>query len=359
MTLLDRYLVKKFLFVLFFACIAFSVVFIIVDLIEHLDRFLDSKAPVSRTVVYYLYYVPYILTLTLPVNLLLSCLFSLGSMTKYNELVAAMSSGISLFRIVLPILILSFFISVTSGLATETVLPEMNKNRLDIYEHEIRNLPRDKYGMQSKLSLQDSGGRQVSIEQYNSRQQKATTVNIIWRKENRITERWDAKTMQWDSTRQTWIMQDIVQRKFDPDREEVARLDTLRYRTRILPTDLVELDKKPEEMSYVELRDFVEQLHSLGANPRKWRVELNMKLAYPLTGFIIVLFGAPFASHKRRSGTTIGFAFALLISFVFFGVIQSGKALGYSGALQPWLAAWIANIIFFTGGLVMMVTAKR
>lgn len=360
MNILDRYLIKKFLFVLLFASLAFVAIFIVVDLIEHLDRFLDSKAPVSRTIVYYAYYVPYIVILTLPVNMLLSSLFSLGSMSKYNELVAAMSSGVSLFRIILPLLVLAFFISIVAGLLGETLVPEANRSRIDIYEHEIRNLPRQPLGIVTKVSVQDHDERQVSIDQYNIRTQRATKVNIVWREDNRIVERWDARNMTWDTTRTAWLMKNVTKRRFEGNSEKISRQDTVWLtQTRVSPESLVDLDRKPEEMTYFELKSFIDKINDLGTNPRKWLVDLYSKVAYPFASFIIVLFGAPMASQKRRSGYTVGFALALMISFAYFGFIQSGKALGYSGTLDPILAAWIANIIFGIGGLLVMIFNRR
>ena len=359
MRLLDRYLIQKFLFVLFFASMAFIVIFIVVDLIEHLDKFLDSKAPFSRTVVYYLYYIPSIITLTLPVNMLLSSLFALGTMAQHNELVACMSAGVSLYRLVWPLLLVALLISILSGIANETVVPQANRTRLDIYEHEIRDRPREQFGTRRELSLQDRGERQLSIDYYNIRTQKANKVNIVWRDGNRIRERWDVKTMAWDSTRQAWRMSGITQRKFDPD-EEISRLDTLWYEdSQILPGDLVDLDQQPEEMNYFELKRFVERMSIMGSNARKWIVDLHMKISYPLASFIIVLFGAPLASRKRRSGPALGFALALLISFVYFGFMKSGQVLGYNGTLPPWLGAWIGNIVFGVGGVVLMLMTRK
>ncbi|MCI0595934.1 MAG: LptF/LptG family permease, partial [candidate division Zixibacteria bacterium] len=75
--------------------------------------------------------------------------------------------------------------------------------------------------------------------------------------------------------------------------------------------------------------------------------------------FIIVLFGAPLASRKRRSGPALGFALALLISFVYFLFLRSGQVLGHNGTLEPWLGAWIGNIVFGIGGVTMMLMVRK
>lgn len=360
MRILDRYIIKKFLVILFFTTLAFMVIFIVVDLIEHLDKFLGSGATADRLILYYVYYIPYIIILTLPVNMLLSSLFSLGSMAQYNELMACLSSGISLYRLVIPILLVALVISALSGVAGETIVPESNRKRLDIYRYDIRNEPRQKGGTERQISLQDYDNRQMSILYYDARQKRANKVNIVWKEGNQIRERWDARYMVWRDSLNFWVLHEITRRTFENDSEMVTKLDSFRYEdTRILPEDLVDLQLKPEEMNYRELKSFVEKMENLGADARKWVVDLNMKISYPFASFIIVLFGAPLASRKRRSGPALGFALALLISFVYFLFLRSGQVLGHNGTLDPWLGAWIGNIVFGIGGVLLMIWGRK
>ena len=360
MTILDQYIIKKFLVILFYTTLAFIVIFIVVDLIEHLDKFLSSKADLSYSIIYYIYYIPYIIILTLPINMLLSSLFALGSMAQHNELISCLSAGISLYRTVFPILILAFIISVSSGIANEMIVTKANRERLDIYRYEIRNQPRTQVGTQRQISVQDQNNRQISILYYDARNQKANTVNIVWKRRNNILKRWDAQYMIWDQSRSGWKMMKVTQRQFTDSSESVTKHDTLWYDdTQVYPEDLVELEIKPEEMNYDELSQFIEKMQMLGADTRKWLVDLYMKISYPFSSFIIVLFGAPLASRKRRSGPALGFAIALLISFVYFLFIRSGQVLGHNGTLTPWLGAWIGNILFGIGGILLTIWVRK
>lgn len=360
MRILDRYIIKKFLAILFYTTLAFIVIFVIVDLIENLDKFLSNDAKFIDVLLYYIYYIPYIITLTLPVNMLLSCLFSLGSMAQYNELIATLTAGVSLYRIVFPILLLAAIISVGSGVMGETIVPQANRERLDIFRYEIRKQPRMQVGTQRQISLQDSDNRQVSIDHYDARKKKATRVDIVWRKENSITERWDVKFMSWDTSRSEWRLTGVTERKFTDTGEVVTQKNVVWYEnSRIYPDDLVDLQVQPEEMNYAELNRFVDKMLSLGADARKWLVELYMKVSYPFANFIIVLFGAPLASRKRRSGPALGFALALLISFVYFLLVRSGQILGRDGTLDPLLGAWIGNIVFGIGGILLMLRVRK
>ena len=360
MTILDRYLLKKFLVILFFTTMAFIVIFVVIDLIEHLDKFLAGDATFPKISKYYLYYIPYIILLTLPVNMLLSSLFSLGSMTQHNELTACLTAGISLYRLVLPLLIMGLLVSALSGLASEKFVSQINRERLDFYRYEIRNQQRNKAGTQRQISLQDYGDRQISILYFDVKKQRANKVNVVWREGNRINERWDVKFMDWKAEENGWLMQKITQRQLSDSGETIVRLDTLWYKdTNIYPDDLVDLQLKPEEMNFEELNRFIDKMENLGADARKWLVDLYLKISYPLSCFIIVLFGAPLASKKRRSGPALGFALALLISFVYFLFLRSGQVLGHNGTLEPWIGAWIGNIVFGIGGVILMLLVRK
>ena len=360
MTILDRYLLKKFIAILFYTTLAFIIIFVVIDLIEHLDKFLAGNATVWNIAIYYIYYIPYIILLTLPVNMLLSSLFSLGSMAQYNELAACLTSGISLYRLVLPILLLALIVSGLSGLANEKFVAQINRERLDFFRYEIRNQKRNNLGTQRQISVQDIDNRQISILYFDAKKQRANKVGVVWREKNRIRERWDIKYMDWKPEENGWLMRQVTQRQLTDSNETITRIDSLWYTdTNVFPDDLVDLQIKPEEMNFEELNRFVEKMEALGADARKWLVDLYLKISYPLSCFIIVLFGAPLASRKRRSGPALGFALALLISFVYFLFLRSGQVLGHNGTLEPWIGAWIGNIVFGIGGITMMLLVRK
>ncbi len=359
MHILDRYIIKKFLAILFYNILAFIVLFVVIDLIENLDKFLSYDATFAQVTWYYIYYIPFIIILTLPVSMLLSSLFSLGTMAQYNEITAIKTSGVSLYRIIAPVLVLAFLISIVSGLAGESVVPLANRARLDIYRYDIKKETRRLKTARQQLAIQDGKNRQMFIQFYETSKQRAHLVNILWEKNGKITQRLDARYMQWNNKKHDWTLIGVTKRVLTDSSEKITRYDSLQYTSsQITPDDLVDLEIQPEEMTYGELDRFVDKMTNLGADARRWLVDLYMKISYPFANFIIVLFGAPLASKKRRSGTAIGFALALLISFIYFLFLRTGQVLGHKGDFTPWIAAWIGNMVFGAGGIIMMWRAR-
>jgi lipopolysaccharide export system permease protein len=358
MTVLDKYLVKKFIINLAFSISAFVIIFLVVDLIENIDKFIDRDAAAYQVLVYYGYFIPYIINLTLPVSMLLATLFSLGSMSQHNEIVAQKSSGISLYRIFRPLFILSFFISIGAGFFSEFVVPWTNQARLDLYRYDIQKHPKNKGSRRNDIYLQDRGDRKISIAFFDGSKNEGKKISLQYFDGRRLVRRIDAEKFNWVD--QHWVLHNVSERIFTDSVLSVQKnIKTIQTDLTFKPASLLELQKQPEEMSYLELQNFVNEMTQIGAEVRKWIVELYLKISYPFANFVIVLFGAPIAARKRRSGTAVGIGISLLICFIYFLFIRMGQVMGHQGTLEPWLGAWLGNIIFGIGGVYTNITARQ
>lgn len=358
--ILDQYITRKFLYILLFNILAFIVIFIIIDLIENLDKFLSFDASIKHVFSYYIFYIPYIIILTLPVSMLLSSLFSLGSMAQHNEIIAINASSVSLYRILFPVILLSLMISILTGIVGETLVPKANRLRFDTYRYQIKKESRKIQTARNHLAIQDGKNRQVYIQFYETNKQRAHKVNVLEIAEDRIIRRLDARFMQWDPIKSQWKLIQVTERLLSDTSEHIIKHDTISYtQSSIIPEDLLDLEIQPEEMNYFELNRFVDKMLALGADAKRWLVDLYMKISYPLANFIIVLFGAPLAAKKRRSGPALGFAISLLISFIYFLFLRTGQVLGHKGDLTPWIAAWIGNIVFGVGAVIILIRMRK
>ena len=356
--ILDRYLTKKFVFNLLFSTAAFVVIFLVVDLIENVDKFIDRGASLKLVILYYIYFIPYIVSLTLPVSMLLACLFSLGNMSQHNEIVAQKSSGISMYRMFLPLYIVAFIISIFAGLFNEEIVPEANQRRMDIYRYDIQKNPKNIGSKRNHIYLQDDINRKVSISFFDGQKNEALRVSIQYYDGPMLVRRIDAKKMRWSE--QIWTLHSVTERDLQDSIDVVIKHDELTMpELNFKPLNLLELQKNPEEMSFSELQKFIVEMREIGAEVRKWIVELHLKISYPFANFIIILFGAPIAAQKRRSGTAVGIGISLLVCFIYFLFIRTGQVLGHQGTLVPWLSAWVGNIVFGLAGIYVMLKARK
>ncbi len=387
MRILDKYLIKQFFFVMLFSLIAFWIIFLVVDLVENLDKFIDRHTTLLVIIKYYLYYTPYIVVLALPVAMLLSCLFSLGQSAKHNELTAMKSAGISLYRILLPLFIFSFWISLLTLVVGESIIPFTYQKMMDVKTVQIEKGKRDAGLILQDIFVQGSGGIIFHLASYDTKAKMGADVLVQRFANNRLKEEIQAKKVVWKEA--GWLFENGVEMVFSDSVAQIkissdsAATDTistaarlsekanvgmekyqafdklLRLDLKITPQTLTKRQKKPDEMGYFELADYVKVKKRSGQIVAKEATDLNLKIAFPLVNFIIVLFGAPIAANPKRSGLAIGFAISLFIAFVYYTLIRMGQSFGYSEKLPPLLAAWIANIIFAIIGLFLLFKAKK
>jgi len=373
MKILDRYLLRRFLFILGFALIAFISIFIIVDLVERLSDYIDRQVPAMVIASYYFYYVPYIIVLMLPMAMLLASLFSVGQLSKYNELTAMKACGLSLYRIVAPLLILGLVTSVAMIGFAEVIVPAANQVKAEIKNQKIERLPQNLPSRLSNLYLQESleapngdpekspaegRNRRIFIGYYDAAAKIANKVSIQEYDGVFIIHRIDANAMLWNGSQ--WRAANGWERAFEEESERATKFDTLALpQLSFTPEVLTKVQKDPEEMSYKELQSFIAEVARNGGDPQKWLADLHLKISFPFANFIIVLFGAPLAAGRARSGGAVGLALTLIIAFFYFGAVKTGQTLGQNGTLNPLLGAWMSAIIFFVAGVFVLVKARK
>ena len=357
MKILDRYILHRFFNILVFATFASMTIFVTVDLIEHLDKFIDAKCPAWLVLRYYLLYLPYIIYLTLPVSMLLATLFTVGGLVHTNELTAMQGAGYSLYRVAALHLLVAIPIGAFALGFGETIVPEANQQRQDIYREKVkRNRPTA--ARQGRIYLQVGANEFLNMESYDPTIRVGYQVTIQTVGTDRILERLEAKQIVWAGD--AWRLKNGRNRIFRIQGEEVEPFEALRREDLgFEPDDLTKVQTKPEEMNYTELKSFITRLEHSGNRSAKWIVDLAFKISQPFANVIIVFFGVPLAAIRRRGGLVMGFGLGLLVCFIYFGLMQVGKILGYHGTIPPQIAAWGGNIIFAAFGFVLTLGVRK
>jgi lipopolysaccharide export system permease protein len=175
MKIIDRYLVKQFVQIIFFGLIAFTVIFVVIDLMENLDDFIDQSVPAAIIFRYYLVFAPEIIRLITPVSVLFAALFVAGKSSSLSELTAIKASGVSMFRFMVPFLVTSFIVSMLSIYFAGYVVPMANKIKVNI---ELTYLKRGNNYAGANLFFQDSKSRIINISFFDNASNQAIKVSI-------------------------------------------------------------------------------------------------------------------------------------------------------------------------------------
>lgn len=358
MSVFDRYITREFLKILGIALAAFVVIFVLVDVFDNIDTFIDRRAPLATIVLYYLYMCPYIIVLTLPVASLLASLLSVGSLARHNELVAMKSSGVSLYRILAPLLVVGAILSLTVVFVGGWSIPDLNAKLRVIENYEIKRKPSREGEPKRNLVYQDQVGIAYHVAVLHPAKEIAEGVRIIAGEEGTVNWRVDADKGTYAAG--GWSLESGFIRVFSGETEIAAPFFSL-WSSMLSATieDILGRPQDPEELGVRELVKAIEQRTRSGLSTAKHRVELHIRFSFPLASFLMVLLGAPLASNPRRSGLALSFGLSIAVSFAFFGATRACQALGHHETLPPSIAAWVPDLVFLLGGLAILVKVRK
>ncbi len=359
MRIIDRYVIRIFLTVLVGAMVAIVAIFIVLNLTDNMEKFIEASAPLKAPLLYYLNFAPYIIVLTLPVGMLLASLSAIGSLVRSNELLALKASGVSSFRPIFALSFLALIIVCLSFLFSENVVPRANEAKKMIWNQYVSKQGRVSYNETINRTLDLGGGTMLFIRSFNSGTNVGEYVTLAQASGNRIRRVIQARSLSYDEAGDRWQFNQAEERIWEAGVERFLTHETLiEDLPELSPTELNPRRRDPEEMAYSDLLDYVRRGEARARNITRARIDLNMKTALPFSIFIIVLFGSSLAAVRRRAGLAVGFTASIGICFIFYFVIRAGQAFGYNGDLPPMLAAWLGNIIFGALSLFFLARAR-
>jgi len=357
MNLIHRAVLAAFLRTLFMTLAAACVLFLLVDLLEHVDNFLDNHATLGQIGRYYLYKLPWVIDLCLPIAMLMAALFTVGSLARYNELTALFAAGRSLAQIVLPLLFLAAAASLFSLAWSEWVLPRANSARDHVYNVEIHRRP-DRARPTVDVAITGEDQRLYFARTYRPEQGEIVELSVQTLRDASVVERLDAARAEWDGRQ--WVLFDGTRRTFDGDRESATPFRRLEAPfLSVTPEELNRERVRPEDMNVRQLARRVALLRRTGADATSYAVDLQFRLAFPWIHLIVVALGVLLASGPRKTNVASGFGWTVLISFGYYLSMNFGRALGHSGALPPVLAGWGGNFVYAGFAAALWVRARR
>lgn len=360
MKILDRYLIKQFIQTILFGLIAFTLMFVVIDMMENLDDFIDQNVPASMIFQYYLVFIPEIIRLVTPVSVLLSGLFTAGKMSALNELTAMKAGGVSLYRFMAPFLIATLFISILSVYVGGYLVPMANKYKVFI---EQTYMKKGIVNFGSNIFFQDTKTRIVTINYYDITNEQAHQISIQEFNpddKTRLTKRIDAYRMKYDSVNSSWTLMNGSTRIISDSSETMEKFVQYDFKgLNFKPQDVIMKQRKAEEMSLSELSDFANEQKRTGNDPTSILIEYQSRIAYAFASIVVVMFGLPISANRRRGGLAIQFGINLLITFIYLVFMKVSQAFGKNGVLDPTMTAWMANFIFLAAAIVNIKRAMK
>ena len=353
--ILDRLVARSFMKVFLAFTLGSPVLFVLGDITENLEDYLGAGLSWTDVGLSYLFKLPQFIQWSFPIAALVSAVFTVQSMTLHREVVAAKAGGISFHRLVIPLFLLGAVLTFVA-LGLEEVVPRTNRRAAEILGQEDTRRE-----WRSNFVFQGEDGRNFTIERLNVADGTMTeiVVETVEPGTNRPISHLTAESAEYDPA-VGWTFNEGYYRVFLEGDEELAS-QFQQFRTRGFtesPEDFLEEPRKPEEMTRAEMGRLADIIERSGGSPTKLRVDREEKIAIPVATLVIILFGAPLATSTKRGGTAYGIGVALLSTILYMLLFRISGAVGETGALDPFSAAWIPNVLFLGAGLTFLIRVR-
>ena len=366
-TILDRYVLRSYFRFLLVVAISIYVIFLVVDFREMIDDVINSRVSGALVLSFFKYRSPWVINQVLPVACLVSTLLSFGVLSRFNELTAMKAGGLSLYRICFPVVGATALVSTFAFGIQGYVMPFSNQKASQLRE-QIRGHPGRSYSQPQRKWIQGTEGVFYSFRTYQRTAPsflslagegvfQGFSVLKLDLQSYAIQERIYAREAQWAKDG-SWNFRNGWQRKFSAE-GEIASFQEFKESQIALPVNPSRFMgdvKTPDQMTYSELKDFIEDLRKRGYSVQELLVDLHEKIALPFVSVVMVILGLPFAFRSGKKGSLYGIGLGIGLVAIYYATFAFLSALGQVGLLPPFLAAWAPNILFTGVGTYMMLT---
>jgi lipopolysaccharide export system permease protein len=344
-SVISRYLISEFWNMFRLTLGGFVIIYMVVDFFDRLGFFLGNNASPWAAARYLLFKLPLIVTQVTPPAVLASTLLSLALIGRRNELVALRASGVSLYRIARPLLLIAAAISLAILVWNETIVPASTHASEDVALVDIRHQAPRTILSGKEIWYHGSDGF-YNIDHIDRERQTLYGI-VIYRLSDtfQVLSTIAVQSAHWDGRH--WEIKGAMERRLTPSGDvEFHPVPPGSILQKEKMADFLEVYRDPDELSYRMLSERIRALTRKGIDASSYRVDLDLKLAVPFMSLVLAALGIPIAGRVKRNASvaaTIGVG--TLVGFSYWVILALGMSLGHGGALPPLVAAWGANVI--------------
>lgn len=356
MSIIEKYLTREFIKTFCAIVATISGLWIIFDFFDEVDSLIESGLGLFKAVFVFFAHIPFISFI--PIATLLSILFTLGLMNKNNEILALKSSGVSVYYLLRSIFIIGLVFSIFYFILAEQIMPMVKTKENEIWAE----VKKDKGIIKSKKeSTWIKTDKAISrISHYDPKHRAVFNIAIYYfDKGFNLRRRIDAKKGLYKNG--GWILYETIEQRYDK-RSGIPVVEIhkeMKEDLNFKPEDLKIAVKQSEEMSFNELREYIDKVESEGYDATKYWVDLYAKTAQPFFCIIMSIIGTGIAlNRKLRDSLPLTVLSGLGVIFIYYVFYNFCLSIGYGGVIPPFVSAWAPNLIFLCTGAVAVIYAE-
>jgi len=358
-TILDDYVLRDFALYLAMIAGTFVMLLLVFTLFELIGDIMRNGVSALIVGEYLLNVTPYFLYFPIaPLSMLLAVLVTFGLLQRSNEITAIKATGISLYRIVVPVLVAATLVAGGLFLSDQLYLPYTNK-RQDALRNRIKGKPAQTYLRPDRKWIFGQHSDIYYYQFFDPDRDVFGGISVFRFDPHtfQITSRISADRAHWSDPMGRWVYEQGWERDLSGSAiQNYRRFDVATFpELAEAPAYFKKEIKQSSEMSYEELRRYIHDLEQSGFDVVRLRVQLQKKIAYPLITLVMAILAIPFALSAGKRGALAGVATAIGIGVVYWTISGLFEAMGNLSQLPPAVAAWSPDLVFgFIGGYMIL-----
>ncbi|MCX8472905.1 MAG: LptF/LptG family permease [Sediminibacterium sp.] len=350
MKILDWYIIKKFIFSLFFTLLFFTMISVVIDISEKTEDFVRSQlSPWQIFLQYYIGFIPFILATLMPIITLITVIFFTSKMAGNSEIVAIISSGVKYNRWLRPYLITGIFLSFILWILINYIVPKTNiiKNRFEAKYIDANSTYSKLLRTNNNIYFRLDSTTYCGIINYNDERMESGGFYIYKFKDKKLDYNLRSHGLLYDTAKKGWKLMNVYERWVKSNGEKVEMKD-FEYRDLIFkPADLTRDKYTKDKLNLPELRHllYLEELRG-SERIKELRIELYRRQSTPIMLILLVLVGAITAGKKVRGGSGVHIAIGIILSSFFVLLDRFSTIFSTKGNLPPLIATTVPLLIF-------------
>lgn len=351
MKIIDRYILKKFIFTFLFLIGLLVVIITLIDYLEKSGYYIRYNVSREEIITYYCAFVPFILNFLTPLTVFITTVFVTSRLSQHTEIIAMLSSGISFLRILRPYLLGATFIALFSFYLTGWQIARTNAIRVDFetkyIDYSFRNTSKH-------LHIRLDPETYLYVQHYYTYDNVGTNVTLETIKDYQLIEKISAQRIRWLPDEAIWQLQGWTSRRFEGLKEEITHGTVLNQGFDLHPDDFVINPKLHEALTLPELSTHIKSLKEKGAdNVHLFVIEQYVRYMSPFAVIILTVLGILVSAHKVRGGAGLQIIFGFILALIYIALFLFAKGVAEAKGSYLLLTVWTPNIIFSVLGIVL------
>ncbi|MFB3883234.1 MAG: LptF/LptG family permease [Armatimonadota bacterium] len=358
MKIIDRYLVREMAGPFVFGVLAFVLLFVSGNILFRLTE-LVAQLGISlwtATELFFLW-LPAFIVLTFPLATLVGILVAFGRLSGESELIAMHAGGISFRRLVIPIAIAGLVIAIITAAFNELIVPAANRRA----DHIVQTATMRAGGVtQEEVLYKEAEGdesRIIYADHLDLGSGQLVNPVIVWFQADQPAMVTKAKRAVWAQNK--WELFDGSNTTLDPRRPASVSFDKWTANIPTTPRQIAQRTRTAEGMTYRELRELIRDALRQNKPTVDLELKLHHKLSIPFACFVFALIAPPLGVRSHRGSSSIGMGIAILIGFGYYVVWHYLSAVASQGALSPFWAAWLPNVVTGAVGVGLIAGVRK